>query len=168
MSPADDHDVLQALDQGLFPISPSARTATIYDSGNGPISACTLDFVGQAVVAILQRAEETANKYLSIVQFTLTMNQLLKQFAAELGVKEKDFSVTRVKSADLEKEGREKLAKGDYMGGINVLMAWSFGEGEYNATVKEEDVANELLGLPRGTDAAVEKWAREYVKSRGM
>lgn len=166
LSPLADN-VIQALDQRLFPISLSARTATIYDSGNGPISACTLGFIGQAVVAILQREQETANKYLNVVQFTITMNQLLKQFATELGVKEDDFAVTRVKSVDLEKDGQEKLAKEDYMGGINILMAWSFGEGEYNATVKEEDVANELLGLPRGAEKGVEEWAKEYVKSRG-
>ncbi|KAK3947061.1 hypothetical protein QBC32DRAFT_103024 [Pseudoneurospora amorphoporcata] len=46
-----------ALDRGLFPISPFNRSAAIYDSGNGPISACTLDFIGQAVVAILQREQ---------------------------------------------------------------------------------------------------------------
>ncbi|KAJ4385838.1 hypothetical protein N0V85_008061 [Neurospora sp. IMI 360204] len=112
-----------ALDQCLFPISPSARTTTIFDSGNSLISTCTLSFIGQAVVAILQREQETANEYLSIVQFTITMNQLLKLFASELGMKEEDFTVTHVKSADLEKNGHEKLAKGDYIGGINVLMA---------------------------------------------
>ena len=45
------------------------------------------------MVAILQQDEETANKYLSVVQFTITMNQLLRLFATELGVKEEEFTV---------------------------------------------------------------------------
>lgn len=157
---------LQALEQGLFPIKPFTREATIYDSGNGPISTCTLGFIGQAVVAILQREQETVNKYLSVVQFTITMNQLIKAFASGMGIKEEDFTITRVKSAELERQGQEKLANGDLMGGIDILMAWSFGEGEYTATVKEEDVANELLGLPMPTEKAVAEWAREYVLDR--
>ena len=45
------------------------------------------------MVSILQQDEETANKYLSVVQFTITMNQLLRLFATELGVKEEEFTV---------------------------------------------------------------------------
>ncbi|KAJ4365516.1 hypothetical protein N0V85_009237 [Neurospora sp. IMI 360204] len=107
----------------LFPISPSARTATIFASDNSLISTCTLGFIGQAVVAILQREKDTANKYLSVFQFTVTTNQLLKLFAAELRSTKEEFAVTHVKSADLEKDGQEKLAKGNYMGGINILIA---------------------------------------------
>lgn len=49
----------------LLGIDLAAKKATIVDSGDEPFSATNLDDIGKAVVSILKKSEETANKYLS-------------------------------------------------------------------------------------------------------
>ncbi|KAH8890511.1 isoflavone reductase [Thozetella sp. PMI_491] len=147
------------LDYGSLGINPKDKTARIMDSGDEPFSATSLPYVGKAVVAVLQHEAETANKYLEVVELTTTQNQLLKAFEEETGTK---FDVTRVSTADIEKDGREKLAKGDHSAFLNFLTIFNFRDGQ-NHALKEEQMSNKLLGLPH-TDlrAAV----RDYLQSR--
>ncbi|KAK3938163.1 hypothetical protein QBC46DRAFT_318189 [Diplogelasinospora grovesii] len=147
------------LDHGFWKINLKDKTAEIVDSGDEPASTSSLGFVAQAVVAVLQHEQETANKFLDVVEFTLSQNQLLKIFEEETGEK---FTVTHTTTADVLKDGHEKLAKGDFSAFVNFLWAYSFRDGSDHA-VKEEDKANTLLGLKSGD---IRQLVKDYIKNK--
>jgi hypothetical protein len=147
------------MDHGVFGISLPSKTATIFDSGNELFSMSTLKYVGETVAAVLTHEAETANKYLDIAEITTTQNELLKTFEEETGAK---FAVTNRTVADAEKEGHEKLAKGDYSSFFNFLWAYNFADGNGNA-IKDEVNARNLVGLPAGDPRAAVK---AYIQSK--
>ncbi len=109
---------------------------------------------------MLKQEAETANKYLQIVEFTLTQKQLLKEFEEEMGTK---FAVTNASTVHIEREAREMEAKGEVKGTlINTLLVFSFRDGQNHAG-KEEVLANDLLGLPKSN---LRQAVRDYIKTR--
>jgi uncharacterized protein YbjT (DUF2867 family) len=147
------------LDHGFWGINLEEKTARVIDSGDEVVSTSTLGFVAKAIVAVLQHEEETRNKLVEVVEFNVSQNEVLRTVEEELGAK---FTVQRVSGKDLGKVGEEKLAKRDFWGAFfDLLFAWNFAD-EGDHAVKEEELANEWLGL-KGQSAreAVE----EYVKS---
>jgi putative NADH-flavin reductase len=120
------------------------KTVTIVDSGDEPFTGTNLPTIGLAVVSVLQHLPETANKYLDISSFKTTQNEILSIFEHETGSK---WTVTKVKSEDVLKEGNEKLAKGDFSSFINFLKALLFADGKGQA--RKTTLSNDLLGLPK-------------------
>lgn len=147
------------LDAGTFGINLSAKTATIFDSGNEPVTPSSLPFVGRVVVAVLSRPEQTANKYLKVASFTTTQNELLKVFEEETGA---SFTVTRASTSDVEKTAHEKLAKGDHSAFVDLLFFWTYRDGHGHA-IKGEGNANKLLGL---TDEDVRAVVKKYISDK--
>lgn len=95
------------------------------------------------MASVLKNPRETANKYLTIASFQPTRNQVLKIVEEETGSK---WTVDRLSSADLQKIGEDKLAKGDYSAFMELLLVHLYRDGEGHALKKDEN-ANELLGL---------------------
>ncbi|OIW26650.1 isoflavone reductase [Coniochaeta ligniaria NRRL 30616] len=152
------------LDFGVLGVLAKERKATIFDSGDEVWSTSSLPFVGRAVAQALKHEEETKNKFVEVVEFQTTQNELVKAFEEELGAK---FTVTHVKTADVEKEGQEKIAKGDYGGAfVGFLHLWAFTDGG-NHAVPDSETANKLLGLPE-PQKDVRAAVKEYVQSRGV
>ncbi|KAJ4289912.1 hypothetical protein N0V88_006707 [Collariella sp. IMI 366227] len=147
------------LDHGVFGINLPTKTATIFDSGNEPGSASTLPFVAQAVVAVLKREEQTANKYYHVAEHTVTQNQLLRLFEEETGVK---FAVTNTSTKDIAKVRDEKIARGDWSAFFEALLVYGFADGE-GKVVKEGDAGNKELGL-EGRE--LREVVREFVRTR--
>lgn len=134
------------------------KTATIYDSGNEPSSNSNLDFIGKAVVSVLQHPQETANKYLTVASFTPSQNEILQIIEEETGTK---WNIKHVNTADLEKIGNEKLANGDFSAFRDFLRAHLYGDGRGNAP-KGDNNANGLLGLPTGDlRGTIRNWLSE-------
>ncbi|KAB5542555.1 isoflavone reductase [Coniochaeta sp. 2T2.1] len=133
------------LDTGVLGIHVKDRKATIYDSGNEVFSTCDLPHIGRAVAQVLKHDGETKNKFVEVVQYQTNQNAIVKTLGEVLGEK---VELTHVKTEDVEKEGHEKLAKGDGGG--------AFGE-----------TANALLGLP-APQTDVRPAVEEYVRSRGV
>ncbi|KAK4101231.1 NAD(P)-binding protein [Parathielavia hyrcaniae] len=150
-------------DRGVYGINAATKIATIYDSGNEPLSASTLPFIAQSVVAVLQpqqRADQTANRYYDVVEQTFTQNELLRLFEEETG---SAFAVTRVSTKDLARARDEKLAKGDPGAWVLALCLGTFADGCGQA-VEEGDIANGELGLQgRGLRGIV----RDYLRAKG-
>ncbi|KLO98483.1 related to 2`-hydroxyisoflavone reductase [Fusarium fujikuroi] len=119
------------------------RKIRITDSGNEPYSTTSLAFVGEAVVAILKKPEETKNKYLNIAGVTTTQNEVLKIVEKLTGDK---FEVSHVTGAEQEKIGDEKIAKGDFSAFGNYLEKFLFADGAGHA-LKGDENAIGLLGL---------------------
>lgn len=132
------------------------------DSGNERFQTSTLAQVGRAVVHVLQHPDETANKYISTSSFNVSQNEIISAVEDLTGTK---FPVTaRQSSADLQKLGEEKLAKGDWTAFFDLLKAWNNGDGRGNA-LSEEESGNKLIGL-EGED--LKTVLREWLRKEGV
>ncbi|KAM0280126.1 hypothetical protein ACHAO9_011391 [Fusarium lateritium] len=110
------------------------RKFRLVDSGNEPYSTSTLAFIGDAVATILKKPVETANKYLNIAGVTTTQNEVLE--IVEEITRDK-FEVSRVSSAELEKTGDEKIAKGDSSTFGDYLEQFLFADGAGHSLTRE-------------------------------
>lgn len=119
------------------------KKATILDSGNEPFYGTNLPTIGFAVAQVLQRLDETANKYLTIAGLTTTQNEILSVLEEETGEK---WSVTKVKSEEVLKLADEKLAKGDYSAVGPYLQVLLLRDGK--GPTRNAKLDNEVLGLP--------------------
>jgi len=122
------------------------KKATIYESGNEPFTGTNLHTIGLAIASILQKPEDTANKYFDIASFTTSQNEVLKILEDVSGEK---WTVEKADTKSIGKSADESLTKGEYgpaFGGfLKVLL---FGDGE-GTSPKEGELANGLLGLPK-------------------
>jgi hypothetical protein len=123
------------------------HTSTIIDSGNESYITTTIPQIARAIVSVLQKPAETANKYLLVTSFKTTQNQILD--AAERATGQK-FEVKKVDAEAWKKEGVEMLQKGDFRG-IGRFWGWFLcKDGEvHGAPGNEIIVGNELLELPQ-------------------
>jgi len=144
---------------GFLGTSLSTHTATIIDSGNVRYYTTTRAQIGRAIASILLKPTETANKYLFITSFITTQNQVVK--ACEEVTKEK-FGLEHVSAEERLKEGKEMLAKGDFRGIGRLWNFWCHGEGRKKGV--EEDLANELLELPKENLEVVIREALDEMK----
>lgn len=126
------------------------------------MSTSTLAFVAQAVVAVLQRPDQTANQYYDVVEHAVTQNQLLALLERETGGGA-GFAVTRTSTVDVAKTRDEKIAKGDPGAVLDALLAYTFADDDGARAVREEDVANALLGLKARDLTEI---VRDYLKTR--
>ncbi|SPJ87039.1 related to 2`-hydroxyisoflavone reductase [Fusarium torulosum] len=121
------------------------RKFRLVDSGNEPYSTSTLAFIGDAVAAILKKPDETANKYLNIAGVTTTQNEVLQIVEKLTGDK---FEIFHISSAELERTGDEKIAKGDFSAFGDYLEQFLFADGAGHSLTGETN-AIELLGLEK-------------------
>jgi hypothetical protein len=115
------------------------------DSGNEKFQASNLNFVGKAIASILKHPDQTANKYLSVASFNVSLNDIIKIVEELTG---KTYAVTKVSSEELQKTGEEKLSKGDFSAFRELVQAWNYADGIGHG-LKPDDSANELLELPQ-------------------
>ncbi|KAK8032210.1 NAD(P)-binding protein [Apiospora arundinis] len=138
-----------SLEAGLLGIDIPSRKATIVDSGSEPFSTSNRQQVAWAVVSVLQRPEETANRYLMVQSFVTTQNQLLKVVCEELEAagKDKEFQVERITAAKTEQIADEALAGGKAFDAFwAYVRQYQFTDGAGRA-LKGGETANQLLGL---------------------
>ncbi|KAK1760058.1 isoflavone reductase [Echria macrotheca] len=147
------------LDHAVFGFDFPKRKVSIVDSGDERVSVSSMRFVGEAVARVLLNEEETKNKEVEVVEFTVSQNEILKIFEEEIGEK---WSVAHVRGADLEKSGNEKLAGGNIGGAfLDLLQSWNLSDGGDHA-VKEDELANGMLGLK---GRSVREVMKEYIKA---
>lgn len=146
----------QNLELGIFGFDAKAKKATVVDSGNEPFQTSNKALVAKAVAGVLKKPQETANKYLSVASFQTTHNQILQIVEELTGSK---WTVERQDTAELQKIGEEKLAKGDFSAFGQLLRVYLYRDGAGHP-LKEEDKANKLLGIPEEEDVkeSLQKW----------
>jgi nucleoside-diphosphate-sugar epimerase len=129
------------LSGGLLKFDVKARKAYILDGGNIKFSASNLDFIGKAVIKILDKPKETENKLLYVHSHYVTQLELLEVLERVTGDKfekidqdsEEELKVIRPKMLDGDGEAREE-----------VVAVWGVVASDW----KEKDgFANTLLGL---------------------
>lgn len=84
-SVATGHFFDWGLDTELLGFDVGKRTALLFDEGGDKFSTTNLAQIGRAVVAILDRLEQTANQYLSVHSFCVSQAQVLEAIEATLG-----------------------------------------------------------------------------------
>lgn len=143
------------LDWGVahnFIINWSDGKPSLYDGGERPFSTTSLASVGNAVVGVLSKYEETRNRSVYIHDIALTQKKLL-EIMQRIKPATK-FEPTTVPLVDVGKLAYEELANGDYSLAVmsKFLLLAVFGEG-YGSLLEKTD--NELLGLAEKSDAEV-------------
>jgi len=139
---------------GFIGFNLQTSTATIYDDGNQNFSVTTLGSIAQAVVSILSKPKETANKRLYIASFSPTQNEILSVLEELTG---KKWKTEKISTEDAKVKGFEALGKGDFSGIASILMSSTYGPANGNDFSKNATLSNDLLGLPKEDLKAVTK-----------
>ncbi|KAL9099209.1 MAG: hypothetical protein Q9187_009530 [Circinaria calcarea] len=137
---------LRGLQTGVLGFSIPTHTATIYDSGNTRIDTTTLPTIGTAVVKVLLQPSRTANRFIYISSFTTSQNEILAALETASGAK---WEVRHEMTEALTTRGRERLEKGDMSAVPDLMVATVYGKDRGSAYNEEEELANEMLGLPK-------------------
>jgi hypothetical protein len=126
---------------GLLNFDVRKRKAFILDGGNTKFSNSTLPFIADAVIRILQKPEETANKVLYIHSLRVTQNELLAVLEKVTG---ESFEKIEQNSEEELGNSRPKMLKGDRSAEEEVVAVWGIVATDWHG---REGFANELLGL---------------------
>lgn len=108
------------------------------------------DQLGSAVLAVLDRPEQTVNKNIYVASFETSQKEILAALEEATGDK---WTVTDTTTTREVAEASEKLGKGDFSGAFTLVRATSFANipGLRANYGRDEDLSNELLGLKFGS-----------------
>ena len=130
---------------GFLGFDTKAHSAVLFDPEAPTASTgTTLKKVGQAVAGILLHPKETENRYVHISSFTPTRAEVLAAFEKITGSK---WTTSNKSTFDLQKDGQEKLAKGDHTGVYDLIVAALYRRGVGSDFGLEKN-DNQLLDLP--------------------
>ncbi|KAG4435624.1 hypothetical protein IFR05_008899 [Cadophora sp. M221] len=134
------------LKNGFLGFDIEARTATIWDKGTSKFTLTDDEQLGEAVLAVLDRPEQTANKKIYVASFETSQKEILAALEEATSSK---WIVTDTTTEKEVAEASEKLSKGDFDGAFTLVRATSFANlpGLRANYVRDEDLSNELLGL---------------------
>ena len=133
------------LKSGLLGFNLKNRKALIFDDGNVKWSATTLERIGQAVVRILQKAEDTKNRMLYVESVCVSQMELLTVLEKLEGRK---WQAEHVASDEYMKRTQAKLDKspGDADEMEDMVSVVGIIDGNWEG---KEGFANHLLDLKR-------------------
>jgi hypothetical protein len=135
--------------------------AVIYDSGTAQFTGTTLEGIGQAVIGVLMRPVETANRFVKVRSLQTCQNELLSAFQSETG---QQWDVEHATTQAVIEQGRAKHAAG--LGGwiLDLVVGQMFEPGVgrgFVASKEESDV--DLLEIREETPSeVVAKVMRSY------
>lgn len=163
---------------GFLPYDVEKRTAMIWDEGSVRTSYTSIGTGATAVVRILEKEEETANKYLYIAELTASQNQIVAAMEKILGsnfeISEKKSTAEAAEQAkkgwkkaieEWEAAGREKgTGKAAAFDPVALQMGFArvmYGPGKESDWKEKND--NEVLGVKT---VEVEPFFRELLKKK--
>lgn len=126
---------------GLLKFDVQKRKAYLLDGGDIKFSGSNLSFIGKAVIKILEKPEETANKLLYVHSHHVTQNELLGALEKVTGDK---FEVINQNSKEELSVIRPKMLNGDGEAREEVVAVWGVVASDWKG---KEGFANELLDL---------------------
>ncbi|KAK9235016.1 hypothetical protein V1525DRAFT_411243 [Lipomyces kononenkoae] len=134
------------LNNGFLGFEIATRTATIWDGGNNVFTLTNADQLRRAVIAVLERPAQTANRNLYIASVETSQKELLAALEEATSSK---WTVTDTTTDKQVSEGLEKLGKGDMTGALILVRATSLGNTPNLRAnyVRDEQLANDILGL---------------------
>ena len=127
-----------------------SRTATIWDKGTSKFTLTDDDQLGRAVIAVLDRPDQTANKNIYVASFETSQKEILTALEK---VTSSRWTVTDTTTEKEVAEASEKIGKGDFSGAYALVRATSFAStpGLRANYSRVEELSNELLGLEFGS-----------------
>ncbi|KAI8818000.1 uncharacterized protein EV422DRAFT_508544 [Fimicolochytrium jonesii] len=131
---------------GFYRFDLKQHTASIIDSGNAQATVTTLARIGDSIVSILLHPAETANRYIYTQSFNYTQNELLAALEKHTNAK---WTVTHANSDELIKSGKAALAKGDFSGFQDIILAYNHGDEAHANHEKGVAESRAILGLPK-------------------
>ncbi|KAF2026306.1 NAD(P)-binding protein [Setomelanomma holmii] len=141
---------------GLLKFDVKDRKAYILDGGKIKFSGSNLDFIGKAVIKILEKPAETANKLLYVHSSYVTQLELLEALENATGDK---FKRIDQDSEEELKVARPKMLSGDREAREEVVAVWGVVASDWK---EKEGFANTLLGLQEDDlDETVQKVVAE-------
>ncbi|KAJ9610701.1 hypothetical protein H2200_005478 [Cladophialophora chaetospira] len=131
LGPNNVHDLVTGgfldwgIENGMLGFDIAGRKARLYDRGRNKVTASTLRFVADAVVAAMQMPdEEIRNKRLYVAELEYTGQELLETFQMATGEK---WGVVNTSTKDAEEQGRRLQGEGDARGAyLNSVLALNF------------------------------------------
>ncbi len=150
---------------GRMLLDPGQRSIRLYDGGNVKFSTTSMPTVGKAVVAVLDRYCETANRNIFIHDVVITQNELLEMAREVTAAGDgggKDWDVVHVDTAQAEADAYETLKRNprDPQVFYGFAARGAFGDG-YGGWFQETD--NELLGIDEMDRSQVKEIVRTCV-----
>lgn len=142
----------------MFLIDSETRTAKLLDNGTARFNTTTIRQVGKAVAKILElpisansgeaSLKKYANKQVYIASFLTSQRELLSAVQKVTGTSDSDWSIREVSSKKFMQEGKERVAKGDFMD----MAGWLYGciMSQGNGGDYEEKLMNGVLRLESG------------------
>jgi uncharacterized protein YbjT (DUF2867 family) len=125
----------------LLKFDVKGRKAYLLDGGNVKFSGCNLDFIGKAIIKILDKPQETANKLLYVHSHHVTQLEVLEALEKVTGDK---FERIDQDSEEELKVARPKMLDGDGDAREEVVAVWGVVASDWKG---KDGFANELLGL---------------------
>ncbi|KAF2662142.1 NAD(P)-binding protein [Lophiostoma macrostomum CBS 122681] len=129
------------LGYGLLKFDVRKRKAYLIDGGDVKFSASNLGFIADAVVRILERYEETANRMLYVHSHYVTQKEVLASLEKATGDK---FEVSEESSEEVIRKARPKLLEGDHDAMEETVAVHGLVASDWS---QNKGFANELLGL---------------------
>jgi uncharacterized protein YbjT (DUF2867 family) len=126
---------------GLLKFDVKGRKAYLLDGGDIKFSGSNLDFIGKAVIKILEKPDETANKLLYVHSHYVTQLEVLAALEKATGDKFKRIDQDSDKELDAV---RPKMLNGDGEATEEVVAVWGVVASNWK---EKEGFANTLLGL---------------------
>lgn len=126
---------------GLLKFDVKGRKAYILDGGNIKFSGSNLDFIGRAVIRILEKSKETENKLLYVHSNYVTQLELLEVLEKVIGDKFERIQQDSENELSIE---RPKMLNGDGDAREEVVAVWGVVASDWK---NKEAFANTLLGL---------------------
>lgn len=134
------------------------RTATVLNGGTGKFNTTTKSTIALAVTRLLSLPEASssgpsltdfANRFCYISSFLTSQKELLEAVQRVTRVPPSDWVVEDVDAEAYIREGKAMVAKGDFMGTVNILGGMIFKGGMGGDHESIRGVSNEILGLPK-------------------
>ncbi|KAJ8109556.1 hypothetical protein OPT61_g7374 [Boeremia exigua] len=132
---------------GIYPFDFTTRTAAVVDDGEAKFTVTTLPKVAKALVAILEHAELSRNKYVYTSSFNMSQMELLHALEKVDGQK---WTIRHENSVDVIEDGMKLIRAGNYGGTANLVKGLMFGKrglGESTGEFWDERLGLELENL---------------------
>jgi nucleoside-diphosphate-sugar epimerase len=139
---------------GLLKFDVRARKAYLLDGGDIKFSASNLDFIGKAVIKILEKPKETENKLLYVHSHYVTQLEVLEALEKVIGA---EFERIAQDSEEELRVVRPKMLNGDSEAREEVVAVWGVVASDWK---EKEGFANTLLELK---EEDLEQTIREVV-----
>ncbi|ORY11112.1 hypothetical protein BCR34DRAFT_333096 [Clohesyomyces aquaticus] len=127
---------------GLMMFDLKAKKAFLQDGGDITFSATNLDTIGTAVVRVLEKPADTANKLLYIHSHSTTQMAVLDILENLTG---ETWERVQQSSADLLPAARKRMLGGDKHATEEVVSIWGIVSSDWR---NRGSLANDMLGLP--------------------